>query len=161
MIMSILCYYSDAYTLVKEIITVPYKAAEVAEVNTNKKVTFQNCPPFTSCITKIDNRLVEYVEDTDIVMPMHNLIEYGNGYSETSGSLWQYYRDEPLLNNNNIVDFLANDNDTNSFKLKQQITRQVGNASVKDNEIMVPLKYLSNFLGTLETYLINCSISLQ
>ena len=159
--MSILCYCSDAYTLVKEIITVPYKAAEVAEVNTNKKVTFQNCPPFTSCITKIDNRLVEYVEDTDIVMPMHNLIEYGNGYSETSGSLWQYYRDEPLLNNNNIVDFLANDNDTNSFKLKQQMTRQVGNASVKDNEIMVPLKYLSNFLGTLETYLINCSISLQ
>ena len=27
-------------------------------------------------------------------MPMHNLIEYSNNYSRTSGSFWQYYRDE-------------------------------------------------------------------
>ena len=48
----------------------------------------------------------------DIVMPLYNLIEYSDNYSKTSGSLWQYYRDEPSLNNNsNIVDFTgANDN---------------------------------------------------
>ena len=48
----------------------------------------------------------------DVVMPLYNLIEYSDNYSKTSGSLWQYYRDEPSLNNNsNIVDFTgANDN---------------------------------------------------
>ena len=38
----------------------------------------------------------------DVVMPMYNLIDYSNNYSKTSGSLWQYYRDEP---NDNIANF--------------------------------------------------------
>ena len=45
----------------------------------------------------------------DIVMPMYNLIEYSYAYLKTSGSLWQYYRAEPALDNdNNITDFSAN-----------------------------------------------------
>ena len=41
-------------------------------------------------------------------MPMYNLIEYSDNYSETSGSLWQYYRDEPFLGDNStIADFPA------------------------------------------------------
>ena len=56
-------------------------------------------------------------------MPMCNLIEYSDIYSKTSGSLWQYYRDEPALdNNNNIIDFLAN-NKSASFKFKGKISR--------------------------------------
>ena len=98
---------------------------------------------------------------------MYNLTEYSDIYSKTSGSLSQYYyRDEPALdnnnnNNNNIVDFPANNNNSIPLKFKQQITGQIGNSGPKDVEIMVPLKYLSNFCRTLEIPLINCEISLQ
>ena len=97
----------------------------------------------------------------DTVMPMYDLIQYSDAYSKTSGSLWQYYRYEPALNNNNnIIDFPTNNNST-SFKLKQQITGQTGNGGTKDAKVMVPLKYLSNFWRALEMPLINCEISLQ
>ena len=91
-------------------------------------------------------------------MPMYNLIEYSGAYSKT-GSLWQYYRDELALDNNNVLDFPANNNNSISFKFKQQITGQTGNGVTKDVEIMVLLKYLSNFLGTLEMPSVNCEIS--
>ena len=88
-------------------------------------------------------------------MPMCNLIEYSDVYLKRSGSLWQYYKDEPALdNNNNIIHFPANNNKSISFKFRQQITGQTGNGATKDNEIMVPLKYLSNFWRTLEMPLI-------
>ena len=71
-------------------------------------------------------------------MPMHNLIEYSDGYLKTSGSLWQYYTDKPALdNNNNIIDFLANNNNSTSFIFKEQITEQTANSCTKDAEIMV------------------------
>ena len=42
---------------------------------------------------------------------MYNLIEYSDAHSKTWGSLWQYYRDEPALDNNgNIIDFLDDNN---------------------------------------------------
>ena len=86
---------------------------------------------------------------------MYNLIEYSGAYLKTSGSLWQYYRDEPALDNNdNITDFPAANNNSKSFKSKQQLTEQTGNGGIKDVEIMVPLKYLSNFWRTLEMPLI-------
>ena len=89
-------------------------------------------------------------------------MEYSDVYYKTSGSLWQYYRDEPALDNNsNITDFPANTNNSISFKFKQQITGQTGNGGTKDVEIVVSLKYLSNFGGTLEMPLINCETNLQ
>ena len=95
-------------------------------------------------------------------MPMYNLIEYSDAYLKTSGSLWQYYRDEPdLANNGNVIDFPDVNNNTTSFKFKQKITGETGNGGTKDVELMVPLKYLSNFWRTLEMPLINCEISLQ
>ena len=94
-------------------------------------------------------------------MSIYNLIEYSDVYSKTSGSLWQYYRDEPALGNNNIIDFLANNNNTISFKFKQQITGQTGNDGTKKFEIIVSLYYLSNFWRTIEMFLINCEIILQ
>ena len=54
-------------------------------------------------------------------MPTYNLIEYSDAYSKTSGSLWQYHRDEPALNNNNnIIDFPADNNNSISFKLNSK-----------------------------------------
>ena len=85
-------------------------------------------------------------------MPMYNLIEYSVNYAKTSGSLWQYYRDEP---NDNLAD-------SESFKYKIKITGKTpDNGNEKDVEIMVPLKYLSNFWRTLEMPLINCEIMLM
>ena len=73
---------------------------------------------------------------------MYNLIECSDAYSKTSGGLWQYYIDELALdNNNNIPDFLANSNNSTSFKFKEQITGQTGNGGTKDVEIIVSLKY--------------------
>ena len=90
------------------------------------------------------------------------MIEYGNAYLKTSGSLSQYYRDEPALNNNNIIDSPANDNNSNnSFKFKQQVTGQTENSGTKDVEIMVPPKYQNNFWRMVEMVLINCQIFLQ
>ena len=55
-------------------------------------------------------------------MSIFNLIEYSDNYSKTSESLWQFYRDEPFLNvNGAIADFLANNNNSDSFKFKTKI----------------------------------------
>ena len=81
----------------------------------------------------------------------YNLIEYSDNYSETSGSLWQYYKYDPNDN-------LAN---SASFKSKVKITGKTpNNGNRKDVEIIVPLKYFSNFQRTLEMPLINCEINL-
>ena len=65
----------------------------------NKGLIFKSCGPFTDCIREINNTQVDNNnKDIDIVMPMYNLIEYRDNYSKTSGSLWQYYKDE--LNDN-------------------------------------------------------------
>ena len=88
-------------------------------------------------------------------MPMYNLIEYSGAYLKTSGSLWQYYRDELAPDsNNNIIDFPAENNNSTSFRFKQQITGQTANGGTKDVEVMVSLKYLSNLWRTIEMPLI-------
>ena len=88
MLRSSLCGYSDAYILVKGNISVNNTAAADADANnTNKKVIFKNCAPFTDCISKINNAQVDNAKDIDIVMLMYNLIEYSDNYSKTSGSL--------------------------------------------------------------------------
>ena len=84
-------------------------------------------------------------------MPMYNLIEYSDNYSKTSESLWQYYKDDP---NDNLAR-------SESFKSKIKITGKTPAAgNTKDVEIMVSLKYLSNFWRTLEMPLINCEVKL-
>ena len=86
-------------------------------------------------------------------MPMYNLREFSDTYSKTSEGLWQYHRDKPALNSDEDMDFPA-DNNSILFKSKQQITRQTGNNDIKDVEIMVLLKYLSNFWTKLKMPLI-------
>ena len=134
-----LCDYSDAYLLIKGKITITGRGADAAARQADeidKGVAFKNCAPFTNCISEINNTQVDNAKDIDIVMPMYNLIEYSNNYGKTSESLWQYYRDEP---NDNLVD-------SESFKSKIRIAGKTpNNGNEKDVEVMVPLKYLSNF----------------
>ena len=158
-----LCDYSDTYIHVKATVTVPNTAAAATPVNdTNKKVIFKNCAPFTNRISETNNEQVDDAQDTDVVILMYNLIEYSDVYLNTSGSLWRYFKDEQALDNSN--NFLANNNTIIIIRrkiVKQQITGQTGNSNAKDVEMMVPLKYLSNFWRTLEMPLINCENNLQ
>ena len=96
MLKSSLCDYSDAYILVKGTISVNNTAAAGAGANnTNKRVIFKTCAPFTYCISEINNTQVDNAKDIDIVVPMYNLIEYSDNYAKTSGSLSQYCLDIP------------------------------------------------------------------
>ena len=160
MLTSSLCDYGDAYILVKGTISVNNTAAAGAAANNiNKKVIFKNCAPFTNCISEISNTQIDNAKDIDIVMPMYDLIEYSDNYAKTTGSLWQYYKDIPAKNNNNENIVFDANNLTYSFSFKVKITGQTGNDGTKDAEIMVPLKYLSNFWRTLEMPLINCEVN--
>ena len=93
-------------------------------------------------------------------MPMYNLIEYSDNYSKTCGSLWQYCKEIPTLNNDgNIADFNGA-NATDSFNFKTKITDESNDNGIINIEIMVPLKYLTNSWRTLAMPLINCEIEL-
>ena len=59
------------------------------------KLALKNNSQFISCISKMNNTLIDNAEDLDIVMPMYYLIEYSKNYRRTTGSLWNYCRDEP------------------------------------------------------------------
>ena len=163
MLKSSLSDYSDAYILVRGTIGVNNTAAAAAAAvnNDDKKVIFKNCAPFTNYISEINNTQVDNAKDIDIVMPLYNLIEYSDNYAKTTGSLWQYCKDIPARNNNNIIINFTVDNRTDSFNFKVKFTGQTGDDGTKDVEIMVPLKYLSNFWITLEMPLINCEINIM
>ena len=62
----------------------------------------------------INDQHVDNGDDLDIVMPIYNLNEYSNNYSDTSGSLWQFKRYEQNMNNKNPVN--VNTADSSSFK---------------------------------------------
>ena len=88
---------------------------------------------------------------------MYDLIKYSNDYSKTSGSLWQYYRDELALNND---DTFANvPGNSASFKFNQKITGSTGVDGTTNVEIMALLKYLSNIWRNLEMQLISYEIN--
>ena len=149
-----LCDFVDASIVVKGTITITgvrIDAAARQGDERNKGLVFKTCAPFTKCISKINSTETDNAQDIDIVMPVYNLIEYSDNYSKTFGSLWQYYKDESIHN-------LAN---SESFKSKVKITGNTpADGNTKDVEIIVPLKYLSNFWRTLEMSLINCEVSL-
>ena len=103
---------------------------------------------------------IDNAKDIDIVMSIYNLIEDSDNYAKTTGSLWHYCKDIPARNNNNEITEFTGSNTTDSFNFLKKITGQTGNDGTKDVEIMVPLKYLSNFWRTLEMPLINCEVNL-
>ena len=153
--------YSDAYILVKGNITVDNTAPADADANnTNKMVIFKNCAPFTNCISEINNTQVDSANDIDIVISMYNLIEYSDNYAKTSGSLWQYCKDIPAVDKNNAIVNFTENNVTDLFNFKVEMTGDTIDDGTKNVEIMVPLKYLSNFWRTLEMPLMICEINL-
>ena len=130
-----LCDYADSYILVKGIVTITGAGDDAAARRANERnkgVTFKNCAPFTKCISRTNNTDIDNAHDIDIVMPTYNFIEYSDNYSKTSGSLWQYYKDDP---NDNLTD-------SESSKSKVKITGNTTAAgNTKDVEVIVPLKY--------------------
>ena len=119
MLKSDLCDYSDAYIVGKGTITVKKPNSVIYD----KKITFNNNPPFVSCILKINNTLIDNAEDLGIVMPMHNLLEYSKNYLKATRSFWNHYRNEPnigLGGNNNNVNFSSKD--SKSLDKKTSIT---------------------------------------
>ena len=100
MLQSDLCDYNDAYIVVKGTITV----TGVNKDRKNRSLVLRNNPSFISCLSKINNVLIDNTEDLDVVMPMYSLIEYIKNYEKTTGISWNYYyRDEP-----NNADPIAN-----------------------------------------------------
>ena len=90
MLRSDLCDFSDAYIVVKGNITLT-KAANRDFIDLRDSfLALKNNAPFTNCISKINNVLIDNAEDLDIVMPMYNLLEYSKNYSKTTGSFWNY-----------------------------------------------------------------------
>ena len=89
-------------------------------------------------------------------MPMYNLIQYSDNYSDTLGSLWQFKRDEIEKDVDLTVDVSHITNNSSSFRYKSShMTNR------NDVKITVPLKYLSNFWISLEMLLINCKVELS
>ena len=107
--------------LLKELAVNNPAAAGADSNNTNKKVIFKNCAPFTNCISEINNTQIDNDKDIHIVMPMYNLIEYNDSYSKTYESLWKYCKDISIDNNNAIVNF-NKANATDSFNFKAKVT---------------------------------------
>ena len=137
MLRSNLCDYNDGYILVKGTITDAPEIA-VASNNAYKKIIFKNCPPFTNCISKINNTQVGDAHDVDVVMSLYNLIEYSDNYSKTPGVLWQAYRDLPALDDNGAtIDFNAANDTGRWFNLNVKSTGKTNGNSRKDVEIMV------------------------
>ena len=143
---SSICDYSDVYILV---------TGNVNDVggNNDTKVAFKICSPFRKCRIEINETFIDEADFISITMPMYNLVEYSDNYSDTSGSLWQFKRDGIEGNNDLTVDANHIPNNSSSYKYKSSlITNRNG---VK---IAVPLKYLSNFWRSLEIPLINCKV---
>ena len=159
LIESSLCDYLDTYILVTENISVKRRnaagAADIA-LGAITQVVFKNCAPFEKCRTEINETFVNETDFINITMPMYNLIEYSDNYSDISGSLWQFKRDE-ITNNADV----SNDN-APSFKYKANLIGNTENNGTKNGvKIALPLKYLSNFWRSLEMPLINCKVELS
>ena len=141
-----LCDYSDAYILV---------TGNIQNKPANSVVAFKNCAPFRTCDITINEEHVEKAEDLDIVMPMYNLLEYSHNYQDSTGSLYQFKRDEPPDDNSDVA------NNTSSLVYKSKLISGTDDNNVNNVKLVVPLKYVSSFFRSLEMPLINCKIDLE
>ena len=143
MLRSDLCDFSDAYIVVKGTITDTNPDNNACD----KKIVLKNNAPFVSCISKINNTLIDY------------LLEYSKNYSKTTGGFSNYYRDEQNSGANGNINYSVKD--SKSFDYKTSITGKLEGSNIeKEAEIVVPSKHLSNFWRTLDMPLINCEINL-
>ena len=146
------CDYSDAYILVTG-------NTAVVGNDDNAQVVFKNCALFRKCRTEVNKTFIDQAEHINITKPMNNLTEYSDNYSDTSGSLWQFKRDE-IIGNINLEN-----NSSSSFKNKSNlIGSTVAEGENRKKEVIktvVPLKYLSNFWRLIEIALINYKVELS
>ena len=145
MLRSDLCDFSDAYIVVEGDITLE---GDNDANKRNKNLVFKNNASFINCISKINGIKIDNAEDLDVVMLMYNSLEYSKNYRKTTGSLRNYYRDEPSnpLSSN-----------SESFKYKTSITGNTYNIDAGETgynedkvgknktEVVVPLKHLESF----------------
>ena len=141
-----LCDYSDAYILV---------IGNIQNKPANSVVDFKNCAPFRTCDVTSNDEHIEKAEDLDIVMPMYNLLEYSDNYQDSTGSLYQFKRDELPDDNTNVG------NATTSLVDKSKLIKGTDDNNVNNVKLVVPLKYVSNFFRSLEMPLVNCKIDLE
>ena len=107
--------------------------------------------------TEIDGILVDKANFINITVPMYNLTEYSDNYSDSSGSLWGFKKDE-IIDNANVT----NDDNAPSFKYKASIIGNTENNGTKNGvKLDALLKYLSKFWRSLEMPLINCKVELS
>ena len=140
----------------------------------NTPIAFKKSAPFRRCVTHVNDEHVETAENLDIIMPVYNLLEYSGNYADSTGSLWQFKRDEQNMNNGNPADVTTAD--SSSFKYKPSLLKDLNFRKVAANDnpniagahrlftnakIVVPLKYSSNFFRSLVMLLINCKIHLE
>ena len=124
-------------------------------------MVFKNNTPFISCISKINGLQADNAGDLDIVMPVYNFHEYSKNYWKTTGSLWNYYKDEPYSGMNGSINYSIMG--SRSFDYKANFIEggvMQNNLTKQDIKIVVPLKYLSHFGRILNIPLINCEIEL-
>ena len=86
MLRSDLCDFSDAYIVVKGDITLTKTNGRGIIDIRNRFLAFKNNAPFTNCISKINNVLIDNTKDIDVVMPMYNLLECSKNYRKTTGN---------------------------------------------------------------------------
>ena len=159
-----LCDYSDPYLLVTGKIAVTRTIAAAGAQPQRKQVlteaiqvAFKNCAPLKDCRTEISDTFVDYADFINIAIPMYNLIEYSDNYSDTSGSLLDFKKDE-IVNN---ADLTNDDNDPSCKYKASLITNNETDGTKMGVKIAVTLKYLSNFWRSLEMSLINCKAELS
>ena len=145
-----LCDFSDAYISVTRNIFAYILVTQNKPANS--VVAFKNCAPFHTCDVTTNDEHIEKAEDLDIAMPMYNLLDYSDNYQNSTGSLYQFKRDEPPDNNANVG------NATTSSVYKSKLLKGTDNNNVNNAKLVVPLKYVSNFFRSLELPLVNCKI---
>ena len=119
-------------------------------------MAFKNCAPFrTCCDVTINDEHIEKAEDLDIVMPMYSLLEYSDNYQHSTGTLYQFKRDEPPDDNADVA------NNTSSLMYKSKLISGTDDNNVNNVKLVVPLKYVSSFFSSLEMPLVNCKIDLE
>ena len=150
MLRSDLCDFSDVDVVMEGTVTLEGNNDANKQ---NKNLAFRNNAPFINCISKINGVQIDNAEDLAVVMPMYNLLEYSKNYRKTTGSLWNYYRDEPST---------PPSSNSESFKYKTSIVGETpeGNDSLTGAKDVIPLKHLSNFWRSLNIPLINCEVEL-
>ena len=117
--------YSDSYILV---------TGDIAVVggDSNTEVCFKNCNVFTRSVIHLNDEHIETAENLNLTMNVYNLVEYSDNYEQSSGSLWQYKRDEQPLNNAGDIIDVTVDN-SSSFKYKSNLLKGLTTRDVATN----------------------------